>query len=169
MISRTLLRMDNRYLTTKERADLTAYLATARVRRSALEEIRRNAVRVADDLMGSIRRMYPQFGRIRPLGYDKGHRDMVLLTHMAANAMFLGETDTLDDQFLVWYSTILKGVHMTPQFMTDTMTLWRDSLERALNPDVFALLRPVVEHISTRLTGIPETAKDEIGERLALV
>jgi hypothetical protein len=53
--------------------------------------------------------------------------------------------------------------------MTDTMTLWRNSLERALNPDVFALLRPVVEHISTRLTGIPETAKDEIGERLALV
>lgn len=168
MLSRTLLRMDNRYPTAKERSALQAYLATARARRSALEEVRRSAVKVIDDLMAGIRRMYPQFGKVRPQGFEKGHRDLVLLTHMAANAMFLGETDTLDDMFTHWYKTMIKGVHMSPQFLTDTFVLWRESLERNLSPDTFSLMRPPVEHLTAILTDIPVPATDETGERRAL-
>lgn len=167
MISRTLLRMDNRYPTAKERSDLQSYLATARARRSALEEVRRSAVKVTDNLMAAIRRMYPQFAKHRPQGFDKGHRDMVLLTHMTANAMFLGETDTIDDQFTHWYKTILKGVHLTPQFLTDTYAMWLDSLERNLSPDTFALIRPVAQHLAAALTDLPVPATDEVGERRA--
>ncbi|QJW97809.1 globin family protein [Frigoriglobus tundricola] len=168
MVSRTLLRMDSRYPTAKERSDLLTYLATARARRSALEEVRRAAVRVTDDLIANVRRMYPQFGKHRPQGFDKGHRDMVLLTHMAANAMFLGETDTIDDQFTHWYKTILKGVHLTPQFLVDTFALWRDSLERNLSPDTFVMLRPVVDHLSAALSDLPVPSGNEVGERRQL-
>ena len=168
MVSRTLLRMDNRYPTAKERADLQTYLATARARRSALEEVRRAAGPAVEEMMAGIRRMYPQFGQHRPHGFDKGHRDMVLLTHMAANAMFLGETDTLDDQFTHWYKTMLKGVHLTPQFLADTFGLWQDSLERKLSADTFALIRPVVEHLTAALTDLPVPAGDEVGERRPL-
>ncbi|MFO0798588.1 MAG: hypothetical protein U0804_14025 [Gemmataceae bacterium] len=169
MISRTLLHMDNRYPTAKERSDLQSYLATTRARRSALEEVRRSAVRVTDDLMADIRRMYPQFGKIRPQGFDKGHRDMVMLTHMTANAMFLGETDTTDDMFTHWYKTMLRGVHLTPQFLADTFAQWLASLERNLSPDTFALMRPFAEHMAAALTDVPVPAKDEVGERKALV
>lgn len=168
MISRTLLRMDSRYPTPKERADLTGYLATARARRSALEEVRRSAVKVVDDLMADVRRMYPQFGKIRPQGFDKGHRDMVLVTHMAANAMFLGETDTMDDMFTHWYRSILKSVHVSPQFLADSFGRWRASLERNLSPDTFALLRPYADHLSAVLTDVPVPAADEVGERRPL-
>ena len=168
VISRTLLRMDNRHLTAKERADLTGYLATTRARRSALEEIRRASVKIVDELMADIRRMYPQFGKIRPQGFDKGHRDMVLLTHMAANAMFLGETDTIDEMFTHWYKSILKSVHVSPQFLMDTFDRWRVSLERNLTPDTFALLRPYTDHLSATLTDVPVPARDEIGERPTL-
>ena len=147
--------MDNRYPTAKERSALQAYLATARARRSALEEVRRSAVKVIDDLMAGIRRMYPQFGKVRPQGFEKGHRDLVLLTHMAANAMFLGETDTLDDMFTHWYKTIIKGVHMSPQFLTDTFVLWRESLERTngkLASHSRELLQPYFDELSDALT-----------------
>ncbi|MGL6097528.1 MAG: hypothetical protein ACRC7O_17240 [Fimbriiglobus sp.] len=168
MISRTLLRMDNRYPTTRERADLSAYLATARARRSALEEVRRTASQVADAIIADIRRMYPQFGKIRPQGFDKGHRDLVLVTHMAGNAMFLGETDTIDAMFTHWYKSILKSVHVSPQFLTDTFDLWRVHLEKILTPDTFALVRPVAEHLSAVLTDVPVPATDEVGERRQL-
>jgi hypothetical protein len=160
--------MDHRYPTAKERADLTAYLATARARRSALEEVRRSAIRIVDDTLADVRRMYPQFSKIRPQGFDKGHRDMVLLTHMAANAMFLGETDTLDDMFTHWYKSILKSVHVSPQFLADSFSRWLVSLERNLSPDTFALLRPYADHLSTTLADVPMTAVDEVGERRPL-
>jgi hypothetical protein len=160
--------MDNRYLTARERADLSAYLATARVRRSALEEVRRTAVQVVDGVIADVRRMYPQFGKIRPQGFDKGHRDLVLLTHMAANAMFLGETDTIDAMFTHWYRSILKSVHVSPQFMADTFDLWRAHLERALSPDSFALLRPVVGHRTAVLSDNPGPPGDAVGERRPL-
>jgi hypothetical protein len=168
VISRTLLRYDHRYPTAKERADLTGYLATARARRSALEEVRRSAVKVADDVIADVRRMYPQFGKIRPQGFDKGHRDVVLLTHMAANAMFLGETDTLDDMFTVWYRSILKAVHVSPQFLADTFDRWRASLGRNLSPDTFALLRSYTDHLAAALTDVPVPAADEVGDRRPL-
>lgn len=168
MISRILLSMDCRYPTAKERADMTAYLATARARRSALEEVRRSSTKVVDDVIADIRRMYPQFAKIRPQGFDKGHRDMVLLTQMAANAMFLGETDTLDDMFTHWYKLILRSVHVSPQFLVDSFNAWRASLERNLSPDTFSLLRPYTDHLTAHLTDVPVPARDEVGERRPL-
>lgn len=165
MIARILLRTDNRYPTARERAELSAYAATARARRAALQEVRSAAPRIVDDLISALKPMYPQFAAIRPQGFDKGHRDMVLVTHMAANAMFLGETETLDETFTVWYRSILKAVHVSPQFLVDSFALWRSALERHLSPDTYALLRPYTDHLASALADIPVPAQDETGQR----
>ena len=167
MLSRTLSRIDGRYPTPKERADVESYLATAQARRLALEEVRQHSARIVDDLMVGIRRLYPQFGKHRPQGFDKGHRDMVLLTQMTANAMFLGETDTIDDMFTHWYKSILKAVHLTPQFLDDTFRLWSESLRANLSPPTFALIRPFAEHMAGQLAKVPDPATDEVGSRRA--
>ena len=165
MLTRVLSKIDGRYPTTKERAEIESYLATALARREALEEVRQRAVRVVDDVMAGIRRLYPQFSKHRPQGFDKGHRDMVQLTNMTANAMFLGETETIDDMFTHWYKSILKSVHLSPQFLDDTYRLWLQSLRTNLTPPTFALIRPFAEHMSSSLSSVPDPAIDEVGPR----
>jgi hypothetical protein len=167
MISRIVLRPTAAYLTASERSDIENYLATAKARRAAVEEIRRQVVPVIDRVIARQRGMYPQFARFHPQGFEKGHRDLVLLTNMAANAMFLGEYDTLDDMFTEWYRTVLKGTHLAPQFLRDTFTHWLEELEAQLSDETFALLRPHAEHLATYLSNVPVPARDETGERVS--
>lgn len=168
MISRVIYRLDTAYPSAEDRAAIEEYLATADARRAALDEVRQAAGPVAEKVVADIRVRYPHFGRHRSSGYDKGVRDVQLLSNMAGNAMFLGENDTLDDMFTHWYKTILKGVHMSPQFMADTFAAWQAHLKAALTPAAWGLLRPHVEHLSAALSNLPVPARDETGERKAV-
>jgi hypothetical protein len=168
MLSRIVLQYRTPYPTPQERSDIEGYLATVKARRLALDEVRRAVVPVIDRVIARMRVAYPQFTKFHGQGFEKGHRDLVLLTNMAANAMFLGEHYTLDEMFTEWYRTVLKGVHLSPQFMKDTFTAWIEELGNALTDESFALLRPHVEHLSTYLTQIPVPARDETGERRPL-
>lgn len=168
MISQTVLRSKSPYLTQKERADIENYLATAKARRTAIDEVRRVTTPVIDRVIARMRMAYPQFAKYHPQGFEKGHRDLVLLTNMAANAMFLGEHETLDDMFTEWYRTILKSVHISPQFMNDTFKAWLEELRAGLPEEAFDLLRPHAEHLAGFLSNIPVPARDETGERRPL-
>jgi hypothetical protein len=165
MLTTVLNRLDAAYPSAEDRSRIENYLATVDGRRAALDEIRRQAGPVADKVMAGMRSRYPQFARHRPLGFEKGHRDMVLLTYMAGNAMFLGEHETLDDMFTHWYKTIIKAAHMSPQFMQDTFQLWHEHLRGLLSPAAWNLVRPHAEHLAELLTDLPVPARDETGER----
>lgn len=165
MISRVILKQRTPYLPAKDRAEIESYLATVKARRAALDEVRKAAVPVVDRVIARMRAMYPQFAKFHQFGFEKGHRDLVLLTYMAGNAMFLGEHETLADMFTVWYKTILKSVHVNAQFMRDTMTLWLQELQSQLSDEAYALMRPHVEHLSETLSDLPVPVKDEVGER----
>lgn len=167
MISRIVLRSKTAYPTADERAAVENYLATVKARRAALDEVRRVAVPVIDKVIVRMRAMYPQFAKFHAQGFEKGHRDLVLLTSMCANAMFMGEHDTLHDMFTEWYRTVLKAVHVSPQFLKDTFAAWLDELRAGLSDESFALMRPHAEHLSEYLSQVPVPAKDETGERRA--
>ncbi|WP_439621908.1 hypothetical protein [Gemmata sp.] len=165
MIATVLSRLDAAYPSAEDRSKIESYLATVEGRRAALDEVRHQAGPVADRVMAGIRARYPQFARYRPTGYDKGHRDMVLLSNMVGNATFLGEHESLDDMFTHWYKTILKAAHMSPQFMRDTFALWHEALKACLSPAAWGLVRPHAEHLAEILTDLPVPARDETGER----
>lgn len=165
MISLIVRRLDNAYPTAQDRAAIENYLATVKARRAALAEVRRVSVAVAEDTVERIKVLYPQFARYHAHGYEKGKRDMALLTNMVTNAMFLGEDETIDDMFTHWYKTIVKSVHMSRQFMQDTFRFWREALEARLSPDAFALVRPHAEHLSALVGDLPVLPHDEVGER----
>ena len=109
--------------------------------------------------------MYPQFQRYHAQGFDKGVRDIELVTCMTANAMFLGEHETLDDMFTQWYWSILKALHISPQFMRDTFQQWRAALKAHLSEEAFLLMRPYAEHMSEKLSDLPVPVRDESGPR----
>lgn len=165
MISRIVLKLRTPYLTPEQRGEIENYLATARARRAALEEVRRVIVRVADNVIQRMRVAYPQFVKFHVQGYEKTHRDITLLTGLATNAMFLGEHDTIDEMFTEWFRTIMKAVHLSPQVLRDVYTAWQEELRALLSEDAFALLQPHTEHIASYLTNVPVPVRDETGER----
>jgi Phycobilisome protein len=168
MLARIPLRYTSAYPTAAEREEIEGYLATVKARRAAHAEVRRVVQGVAEDVVDRMKQVYPQFARHRSAGFDKGKRDILLLTNMAANAMFLGDHDTLDDMFTHWYRTMIKGVHLPPQFMKDTFRFWLLSLEANLSAEAYSLLRPHAEHLADTLADVPVPARDEVGERRAV-
>ncbi len=168
MLSRIVLRYRTPYPTAQERLEIEGYLATTKARRAAHDEVRQVVVAAIDQVIARMRAAYPQFAKFHGNGFEKGHRDLVLLTNMATNAMFLGEHDTLDEMFTEWYRTVLKAVHISPQFMKDTFTVWLEELKNFLSEEAFSLLRPHAEHLANYLAQIPVPAKDETGERRPL-
>ncbi len=168
MISNIILRAKTPYPTAKDRTNIENFLATAKARRAAFDDIRRLVIPIIDQVIARMRQAYPQFAKFHGQGFEKGHRDMVLLTNMAANAMFLDDLDTLDDMFTEWYRTILKAVHLSPQFLKDTYNAWLEELEIHLPSEAFALLAPYARHLANTLVNIPVPARDETGERRPL-
>ena len=165
MIARLVLSYKTPYPTASERAEIENYLATVKARRVALDEVRRAVVPVIDNVIARMRAAYPQFAKFHAYGFEKGHRDLVLVTNMVANAMFHGEHHTLDEMFSEWYRTILKSVHISPQFLKDTFTVWLEELQLRLSEETYALMRPFAEHMRDYLIQVPVPAKDETGER----
>ncbi len=165
MIMQMLRRLDNAYPTADDRAAVEGYLATVDDRRAALDEVKRVAGPVAEKVIAGMRDRYPQFARRRTNGFEKAQRDIGMLTQLAGNSMFMGEDETMDDMFTVWFQTILKGVHMSPQFMRDAFDLWLEHLRAMLPATAFSLLRPHAEHMAAVLTDLPVPARDETGAR----
>jgi hypothetical protein len=167
MILATMTRLDSRYLNAKERTGIKAYLASMRARRTAYDEIRGATPKIVDALIVEMRKAYPQFVKIRPKGFEKGTRDMGLLTQIAANMMLFEDTEFYDHMFTEWFRTILKAVHVSPQFLLDTFKYWHQQMEKNLTPDCYSMVRPYTQHISDYLTNIPVPVKDETGRRIA--
>jgi Phycobilisome protein len=168
MISNMLYKQKSPYLTSKDRGEIENFIATTKARRSAFDEVKKATVPAIDKVISRMRAAYPQFAKYHVQGFEKGHRDMVLMTNMAANAMMLGEHATMDDQITEWYRTILKSVHVSPQFLKDTYTAWQEELGATLSGESWSLLRPMVEHLTNYLVNIPVPVRDEIGERKPL-
>lgn len=165
MIAQMLLKPNASYLSARDRGEVENYLATVKARRAALDEVRRVASPAVDRLIARMRVAYPQFAKFHASGYEKMQRDLGMLTSMAANAMFLGEHDSLDDMFTEWFRTIMKSVHISPQILKDTYETWQDELRNALSEEAWVLMRPELEHITRFLINVPVPARDETGER----
>jgi Phycobilisome protein len=168
MILNLMTRLDGRYLKSTERNEIKAFLVTLRPRRAAYDEIRQKIPKIVDGLIVEMRKAYPEFAKIRPQGFEKGARDMGTLTRFAANMMMFESNDYYDHMFTEWYRTILKSVHMSPQFLHDTFRIWHAEMEKHLTGDTCSKLRPYTQHLSTYLTEIPVPIKDETGRRVAM-
>jgi hypothetical protein len=162
-----IVQMDERYPSAQERQELLNYLSTARKRRNAVEEIRKVSGFVADDVVKGMRQLYPDLEKYKKFAFDKIQRDVQLLTHLTAHSMFLGESETIDDQFLIWFYTIFRAAKFTPLFVADALRIWLDGLEKRLSPDAFALYRPFAEHVVDVLTQIPDPAVPMVGPRVS--
>lgn len=166
MLRRMIAQMDERYPFAQERQELLNYLVTARRRRNAVEEIRKISGAVAEDVVKGMRKLYPDLEKYKKFAFDKIQRDVQLLTHLTAHSMFLGESETIDDQFLIWFYTLFRAAKFTPLFIADAMRVWINSLEKRLTPDAFALYRPFAEHVAEVLTHVPDPAVPMVGPRV---
>jgi hypothetical protein len=167
VLTHLVYRWFDRYPSAGERAAVTGFLQTVPEREAAYEEMRANQKPMIEEVMDAHARFYPQFTKLQPQGRDKGKRDMELCVAFCANAMLFDDQRWLDNAWLVWYASILKAVHVTPQFMRDAFRLLDEAMKRRLSDGAYALHKPYFDHIAGKLCDIPEPTRQEVGERVA--
>jgi hypothetical protein len=165
VITDLLLKMNQRYPTASERQRINDYLSGVSARMTALEEMRVTQKSIIAEVLTEYAKLYPRFKQYHPQGWDKIHRDMEMCVAFCGNAMLLAETDSMDNAWLIWFRTIMKSVHLTPQFMSDSFRLWDEVSRKQLSPATYELMKPYMDHIAQALCDIPEPARPEVGER----
>ena len=149
---------DSRFLNAEEQAAVLQYAASipARIEASKhAERIEGEAVRVT---IQHIRRRYPKFEAYHQRGWDKGARDLQLIFRYAVQAMILDDPEVAEEKLYIWIRTVLSSFNITPGFVRDSYTIFRDVLREQLPANAYSLLEPHLNHAIQVLSDFPEPA-----------
>lgn len=165
MIHAIALNLDNRYLTRQERDDILGYAQSSKSRLDVFDELKRHARAVSEEMVEEMKKLYPNFQKYRTYGWEKAARDVELTILLAANALLLGDKNSLNERFLIWFRSILKSQHFTPQFVEDTYRIVEQRMMEKLSAAASEMARPFLNHLTKFLSDIPEPATPEVGDR----
>ncbi len=165
MIHTLLRKCIDRYPTKTEISQVEEYVATVPKRIAALQELKAAQDKIIQDMFAEYQKLYPKFHTFRPYAWAKAMRDVGMTMALCANAMFIGETDILDETWTIWFRSIMKSVHMTPQFLRDNYALMDKHMRRHISPEAYGLIKPYLDHIADVMCAIPEPIRPEVGER----
>ncbi len=154
--------LDDRYPNDIERETLIHYARSMSARKAALLEIQKVDHEIAVYAIDILLKQYPRFSRYHPLSREKGIRDMHLIIGAAGKTMFLNDIEWLNNHMLIWVRTIFRSINMTPKFLLDGFNHMRDGVKRYTSPQTFALMEPVIAHVTAFLSDIPEPAVPEV-------
>ncbi|MGL4553365.1 MAG: hypothetical protein ACRC33_19535 [Gemmataceae bacterium] len=149
---------DSRYFTNGEMKEILAYTNTLPARfkaAGAVEKHEADAVRYCIDEM---RARYPGLEKYHAKGWDRSYRDVQLVVRYIVQSMILDDSSVMEDKLLLWLRTMLAGVDLTPQFISDTYELLTEGFRRKLPEDAFALVEPFLLRTKEVLSDIPEPA-----------
>ena len=158
----SLTTLDDRYPNDIERETLIRYARTMHARQTALLEIQKVDHQVAVYTIDTVFKQYPRFVRYHAMAREKGIRDMHLIVGAAGKTMFLNDIDWLNNHMLIWVRTIFRSINFTPKFILDACNHMRDGVKKYTSPQTFALMEPVIAHVTAFLSDIPEPAIPEV-------
>ncbi len=159
---RTMNALRDRFPTGEERDRLAEYAGSVRARLAALQELEQVERQVVEATLDALRKLYPNFTRYHPVGWEKGYRDLQILLTYIGRSMFLNDRQLLDDQVLTWCRTIFKSLNFTPKFLRDSYTLLRENVRQRVKPRSYTLLEPYLDHTIEYLSDIPEPIRPEV-------
>ena len=99
-----------RYPTKAEQALLRDWAGRVDQRLAALEELRNHEEKIIRYTVEEVMRTYPDFERRYPSGRARATRDITLTLRYCGQAMLRADLKFLEDELLLWMSTMLRGV-----------------------------------------------------------
>jgi len=159
---RNLEALRDRYPTSDERDYLTNYSESMGRRVIAHEEMQKIRGDVIDDMMTTMKRLYPNIPRYHVTGFEKGYRDNMLLLEYMIKSMLLDDVGLYDEHVLTWVRTLFKSFNFTPKFLRDNFTVMRDCVRKRSTPRTYELMAPLLTHTIEYLSDIPEPVRPEV-------
>ncbi len=149
---------DSRYLNAEEQAAVLKYAASLPARIDAAkhaERVEGEAIRLT---IQAIKRRFPKFESYHERGWEKGVRDMQLVLRYAVQAMILDDPEAAEEKLYIWTKTIIAAFNITPGFVRDSYTIFRDTLREQLPASAYTLLEPHLNLAIEALSDFPEPA-----------
>jgi len=147
-----------RYPTKAEQALLRDWAGRVDQRLAALDELRSHEEKIIGDTIDEVMRTYPDFERRYPSGRARATRDITLTLRYCGQAMLRADLKFLEDELLLWMSTMLRGVALTAKFIEDTYVILRRACKNDLSKESFELVRPALELCVSVLPGKREAS-----------
>lgn len=159
---RNLGALRDRYPTPEEREYLTGYSESLGRRILAHDDILKIKGEVIEDMMATMKKMYPNIPRYHVSGFEKGYRDNTILLEYMAKSMILDDIGLYNEQVLTWVRTLFKSFNFTPKFMRDNFTYLREAVRRRGHARTYELMDPLLTHTINYLSDIPEPVRPEV-------
>ena len=159
-IQAMLASTEGRYPTKAEIALLREWAARLDARSAAVEEMRTKEETIVRLTLADVARAYPDLDKRIRDAKQKCARDLTLVLRYCAGAVLRGDTKYLEDTFLTWFATILRGIGFAYQFVADTYKTLARHAAAELTPPVAELFRPYLELCVTTLTSELDRQKE---------
>jgi hypothetical protein len=153
---------DSRYLNKEETDALLAYTNSVPKRLAAAKAVEQKEREAVQWTLDELKKKYPNFAGQHDRGWEKGFRDMQLVTRYLVQGMLMDDLDVASEKLLYWMRTITACFGLTQQFHRDSYTLLRDAFKARLPADAYALMAPHFERTIEVLTDIPEPYKPAV-------
>ncbi len=150
---------EGRYPTKAELALLREWAARLDARAAAVEEMRTKEEAIVRLTLQDVARAYPDLDKRIRDARQKCARDLTLVLRYCAAALLRGDPKHLEDTFLTWFATILRGIGFAYPFVSDTYTTLARHAAAELSPPVAEMFRPYLELCVTTLTGAIDRQK----------
>jgi hypothetical protein len=142
----TLIReTDGRYATDAELLFLNQYLQTARIRFSAYQKIQAAEAQIIQQVQQKLEAQDP--GLFQTSKGDltgKWQRDTTYGLRYCAHALLINDPETLQDQFLLWFQTIMRAYKVEP-ICNLTYSVMQTVVRPYLTPAEADLFCPLLE------------------------
>lgn len=109
-----------------------------------------------------LKRKYPQFKGLHFKAYEKGRRDMKMVLRYSFHAMLLDSPQYMNDRLLYWLRTMIGSGGLTPDFVRDTYTFFRNALQAKLPSDQFQFMKPMLDTVIEVLPNFPVPANPRV-------
>lgn len=149
---------DSRYLTNGEMKDILAYTNSLPQRFKVAGLVEKHELEAVRHSIEKMKPRYPGYEKFHAKGWDRGARDLQLVTRYVVQSMVLDDATVMEDKLLYWMRTMLSGVDLTPQFIADAYELLMEGFRDKLPQDAFEMVEPFLARAREILSDIPEPA-----------
>ncbi|MDF1664328.1 MAG: hypothetical protein P1V97_21360 [Planctomycetota bacterium] len=158
----TVAQVLERPIRTEEVNTMISYAKSMALRLSVADALKSIEDEAIEETFAQLKRKYPQFNTLHFKAYEKGKRDMKMVLRYSFQAMLLDSPQYLNDRLLYWLRTMIGSGGLTPGFVRDTYSFFREALKAKMPAAQYEFMKPVLDNVVDVLPDFPVPANPRV-------